>query len=224
MTELQTLVARQDDGLILAETWEGTDEARGRLGEAKKVLGGLRRSGTGRFSVEDSVGEAAFHCVTENGVIFLAATSRGFNKRVAFTFLEEISRAFVEELKRVLGTSASLDYRSYVDTINKPYFFITFDRVIQKKRQEFKEPQKVMAKLQESLTEVNNIVKHSMQDLVTRGESLEDVSRRAEDLKEASRRFAKQAQTINFQAILRQYGVVAAISLFLLLILWWRFF
>jgi vesicle transport protein SEC22 len=223
MSELQTLVARQDDGLILAETWEGSEESRRRLGEAKRVLGGLRRSGVGKFSV-DVDESAVFHCMTENGVVFLTVTSRNFNKRVAFTFLEEVSRAFVEELKRVLGTSTSVDYRSFVDTINKPYYFITFDRTIQKKRTEFKEPQKVIAKLQESLTEVNNIVKHSMNDLINRGENLEDIGRRAEDLKEASRRFAKQAQAINLQALLRQYGVIAAIGAFFLLILWFRFF
>ncbi len=81
-----------------------------------------------------------------------------------------------------------------------------------------------MAKLNESLVEVNNIVKHSMQDLISRGENIDDVGRRAQDLREASRRFAKQAQTINFHALMRQYGVVAALVFFFVLIFYWRFF
>jgi vesicle transport protein SEC22 len=220
MSELQTIIARQEDGLVLVETWE---DARSRLGEAKKVLGGLGRSVANKFTV-DVDEQGVFHCLSENGLVFLAACSRGFNKRVAFTYLEELARAFHEELKRVLGSTTSVDYRSFIETINKPYYFITFDRTIQKKRQEFKEPQKVVQRLQESLAEVNHIVKHSLDDLLARGESLEDVGRRAEDLKHASKRFANQAKEINLQLLIRQYGVIGAIVLFFILILWWRFF
>ena len=162
----------------------------------------------------------------ENGVCILTLTQKSYPKRLAFGFLEEVMRAFNEELKRVLGSTGSVDYRSYIDTITKPYYFIQFDRTIQRKRSDYKDPSsnKAMSKVTEGLTEINSIMKKSLDEMLQRGEALEDVGRRADDLKEASKKFAKQAYNLNLQALLRQYGMIAALLLFFVLIIWFRFF
>ena len=224
MAELLTFIARSADGLILSETWDSADPQAVMIKhkqEAKKVLARLANA-PNRCSI-DAEG-VVFHYVIEGGVCFLTMTQRNFPKRLAFGFLEEVSRAFTEELKRVLGTS--VDFRSHIDTITKPYSFITFDRVIQRKRQDFKDPNsnQAMNKVTEGLAEVNTIMRQSLEEMLRRGEALEDVGRRADDLKEASKKFSKQANFLNFQAMLRKYGILATIVLIFLFIVWLRFF
>ena len=224
MAELLTFIARAADGLILSETWDSADpEARmiKHKQEAKKVLARLANA-PNRCSI-DAEG-VTFHYVIDGGICFLTMTQKAFPKRLAFGFLEEVNRAFVEELKRLLGTN--VDYRSHIDTITKPYSFITFDRVIQRKRQEFKDPNsnQAMSKVTEGLAEVNTIMRQSLEEMLRRGEALEDVGRRADDLKEASKKFSKQARFLNLQAMLRKYGILATIVFIFLFIVWWRFF
>merc|ERR1712146_576240 len=102
------------------------------------------------------VGSFIFHYITKDGVCYLALFDSGYPKNLAFSFLEEIHKLFQEDLKREFG-SGSVDYRSHIETIEKPYYFIKFDRQIQKKKQEYQDPNssKAMTKLNESLTEVS---------------------------------------------------------------------
>jgi vesicle transport protein SEC22 len=161
----------------------------------------------------------------DGGVCYMALASRSFPKRLVFAFLEDIHRAFLEELKRHYGTG-SVDYRSQIETIQKPYFFITFDRVVQKKRAEFRDPNSTsaIAKLNEGLAEVNSIVRKSLEDIIARGDALEDVSSRASTLKDEAKRFSSQARQLNIQAMIRKYGITAFISFVILLILYFKIF
>ena len=81
--------------------------------------------------------------------------TQDYPKKLAFAFLEEIYRLFLEELKREFGTGA-VDYRSRIECIDKPYYFIKFERVIQRKQREFRDPKSnsSLQKLSESLVEV----------------------------------------------------------------------
>jgi len=224
MAELLTFIARASDGLILSETWDAGEPQQSEIvhkQEAKKIIARLANAPQ-RCSVDSDL--VTFHYVVESGICYLTMVQRNYPKRLAFGFLEEVARAFLEELKRSLGTS--VDFRSYIDTITKPYSFITFDRVIQKKRQEFKDPMsnKAMSKVTEGLAEVNTIMRQSLEDMLKRGEALEDVGRKADDLKEASKKFSKQAKYLNFQAMMRKYGIFAFLVFVLLFIIWYRFF
>lgn len=64
-----------------------------------------------------------FHYTIQDGVSYMTLTDRGYNKKLAFAFLDEIYRAFQDELVREWGTQG-VDYRSKIDTIEKPYYFI----------------------------------------------------------------------------------------------------
>jgi vesicle transport protein SEC22 len=223
-SELNTYIARPVDGLILCETWS-SDETGKLKQEAKKILVTLRNAPI-KCTVDAS--QASYHYLIENGVAFLTCSSKGFSKQRAFGFLEDISKLFQEEMKRVIGSTGSVDYRSYVETINKPYHFIAFDRIIQKRRAEWLSAQgpsnQGVLKVQEGLLEVNQIMRKSLDEMLQRGEALEDVGRRADDLKSASKAFAKRANLMNLQALLRDWGIVAAIALLFLFVIWWRFF
>ena len=203
MSDLLTFIARAYDGLILSETWDVADPEQRLIKEkfeAKKILARVANSPQ-RCSIDADT--ATFHYAIENGVCFLTMAQRSYPKRVAFAFLEEVSKAFFEDIKRVQGNS--VDVRAYIETITKPYYFITFDRVIQKKRIEFKDPtsNKTIQRVNEGLAEVNTIMRESLEDMLRRGDALEDIGKRADDLKEASKKFSKQAKFLNLQAMLR---------------------
>ena len=89
----------------------------------------------------------------------MVLTDGSYPKKLAFAFLEDISRLFngelllamfnqcyeidtpilltylfiipfLEELKREFGTQVGVDYRSQIECIDKPYYFIKFERQI----------------------------------------------------------------------------------------------
>merc|ERR1719337_807895 len=136
-----------------------------------------------RLSVE-GVGEFIFHYITKEGVCYMALFDRGYPKNLAFAFLEDIHKLFQEELKREFGTG-SVDYRSHIETIEKPYYFIKFDRQITKKKAEYKDPKssKALSRLNENLTEVSSIMRQNISEILERGENLEEVGQKASKLK-----------------------------------------
>jgi vesicle transport protein SEC22 len=61
----------------------------------------------------------------EQGICYLTLTDKGYPKRLAFLYLDELHEAFVQELQRDHGN----DWRSQVETVSRPYGFIKFDKV-----------------------------------------------------------------------------------------------
>merc|ERR1719487_3023491 len=181
-------IARIIDGLILVETWDDANKvSQGVKTQAKNVLKKVN-NGPDRCSIEGA-GDFVFHYYIAEGVVYMVLCERSYPKKLAFAFLEDIHKCFQEELKREFGTRSGVDYRSHIDTIEKPYYFIKFDRTIQKKRVEYRDPNstKALAKLNESLTEVSSIMRQNIDDMLHRGENLEEVGRKGADLKYASK-------------------------------------
>ena len=227
--DLLTFIARASDGLILSETWDsGQSESLAVYKQqAKKILQKLKNS-PNKCSVDGGTASdpILFHYLMDGGICYMALAGKSFPKRLVFAFLEDIHRAFLEELKRHYGTTGSVDYRSQIETIQKPYFFITFDRTVQKKRAEYRDPNSTSAvtKLNEGLAEVNSIVRKSLEDIIARGDALEDVSSRATTLRDEAKKFAVNARVLNVQAMLRKYGIMAFISFVILLIMYIKIF
>lgn len=227
--DLLTFIARASDGLVLSETWDSghSEHLAVFKQQAKKILQKLSGA-PARCSVDGGTAAApvVFHYLLEGGVCYLALAGKSFPKRLVFAYLEEIHRAFLEELKRHYGTGAGVDYRSQIDTIQKPYFFITFDRVVQKKRADFRDPNSSasISKLNEGLAEVNTIVRKSLEDIIARGDALNDVSSRASTLRDEAKKFASNARILNVQALLRKYGIAAFLGFLVLFIIYWKVF
>mmetsp|Transcript_76578 Transcript_76578/g.177683 ORF Transcript_76578/g.177683 Transcript_76578/m.177683 type:complete len:263 (-) Transcript_76578:65-853(-) len=155
-----TFVTRACDGLILAET----RDQRGRTPlqvqhQALQLLGRLHTMSP-RCSLEVASG-MAFHLIICDGVCYLGLFDYVYPKALAFKFLEEVCDVFREELKREFGTG-SVDHRSHIETIEKPYHFIRFDRQILKKQMEFGDPtsSKALTKLQGGVVHSSHVVGH----------------------------------------------------------------
>merc|ERR1719436_2207620 len=176
-----------------------------------------------RCSVEGA-GDFVFHYMVE-GVCYMSLFDKGYPKNLAFAFLEDIHRLFQEELKREFGTG-SVDYRSHIETIDKPYYFIKFDRQITKKKAEYRDPKssKALSRLNENLTEVSSIMRQNISEILERGENLEEVGAKASKLKETSKEFKNITRSLSFQTLVQKYGVPAVICLVILLIVGFRFY
>eukprot|EP00920_Eleutheroschizon_duboscqi_P043674 GHVT01104086.1.p1 GENE.GHVT01104086.1~~GHVT01104086.1.p1 ORF type:complete len:158 (+),score=29.93 GHVT01104086.1:358-831(+) len=155
--------------------------------------------------------------------MLLCASS--YPKRLAFALLADLQHAFFEELKNDYGASGGVDFRSLIETVERPYQFIKFDRTIQRLRVEYSDPRSsaAMTKLSNSLTEVTTIMRRNVEDILTRGENLDDVGRKASDLKYASEKFKASAKMLSFRALLQQYAPCLVFLVVVFLIICWRF-
>lgn len=219
-----TYIARAMDGLILVETWDDANKITPQLKNQAKAMLKKLHSMPPRLSVE-GVGNFVFHYVTKDGVCYLALFDNSYPKNMAFAFLEDIHKLFQEDLKREFGTG-SVDYRSHIETIEKPYYFIKFDRQITKKKAEYKDPSssKALNRLNENLTEVSSIMRQNIDEILNRGDNLESISDKARDLRDTSKQFKDTTRMLSFMTALQKYGVPAVIGLVILLVIWFKVF
>jgi vesicle transport protein SEC22 len=164
---LVTLVARVVDGLMLCESQRNADRvSQAAKGQASALLRKLH-SCPPRCSVETE-GPYVFHFSIYESVCVLALFDRVYPKSFAFTFLEEVHCMFREELKLQFGTGA-VDYRSYIDSIVKPYSFLSFDRQIMRKADEFRDPSSSLAiqKLHAGLVDVASVLRCNIGEILS---------------------------------------------------------
>ncbi|KAK6587849.1 synaptobrevin family [Cryptosporidium xiaoi] len=221
-----TFIARSSDGLILTETWDDLNSNRSLQSykhQAKQILKSVGNDvGVERCSVDS--GNYVFHYVIDGGIIYMTLSGKSYPKKLAFSFLEEIKRLFVEDLKREFPGEG--DSRILIESIDKPYYFIKFDRIIQRCKSEYRDPRstKSLQKLNDSLIEVTNIMRRNVDDILLRGENLVDVEKKANDLKFASLEFSKAAKKLSFQALVQKYAPLFALVAILLIIIFWKIF
>ena len=67
-------------------------------------------------------------------------------------------------------------------------------------------------------------MKKNIQEVLNRGEKLDNISSTSAALLSDSKKFKWGAKKLSFQALLNQYGPIAAIAAFVLFILYWKFF
>ena len=144
-------------------------------------------------------GGSCFHYTVERGVCFLTLADRGYPKKLAYQYLEEIQNEFL-----------SL-YSGEIDSIARPYACIKFDRFIQKTKKLYLDtrtqvsrgrarggdswrpragltpgphppPQRNLDKLNEELAEVQTIMTRNIQEVLGHGERLDNVSRMSSSL------------------------------------------
>eukprot|EP01057_Protomagalhaensia_wolfi_P003232 Protomagalhaensia_wolfi_Nauph_80__3231@NODE_3293_length_835_cov_108_432161_g2584_i0_p1_GENE_NODE_3293_length_835_cov_108_432161_g2584_i0NODE_3293_length_835_cov_108_432161_g2584_i0_p1_ORF_typecomplete_len237_score46_51Synaptobrevin/PF00957_21/5_7e19Longin/PF13774_6/0_00081SLM4/PF16818_5/0_014MCU/PF04678_13/0_072Serine_rich/PF08824_10/3_7e02Serine_rich/PF08824_10/1Serine_rich/PF08824_10/2_3e02Fzo_mitofusin/PF04799_13/3_8e03Fzo_mitofusin/PF04799_13/0_17Fzo_mitofusin/PF04799_13/4e03_NODE_3293_lengt len=227
-----TIISRLSDGFPLSEGWD-PGKQKGALSILRKQANLLikqvsvswkqQRHASNEIERKVIDGDNAkhrFYSLAGGSLIIMSLFESAYPKHLALVFMDEIRKAFFEELKREHGIS--INYGSIIETARTPYQYIRFDRVIQKKRVEFKDPRshESLKRLNQSLTEVSQIMQTNIADLLLRGENLEDVSRKADDLKEKSRTFAKVAKRLSARAALAAYlpfiivGGIVTLALF----------
>ena len=174
-----------------------------------------------RMSIE-TTGSKVFHYLIKDLICYLTLTEASYPKRLAFVYLEEISDAFLEQLTNDHGN----DWRRTIDTASRPYQFIKFDPVIQRLQRDFVDPssRQNATKLSQDLADIQSIMQKNIEEVLNRGEKLENVSRISGDLVQQSKQFKWGAKKLTWQAMLNQYGPAVAICVFVLFVLYVKFF
>jgi vesicle transport protein SEC22 len=208
-----TMIARVTDGLPLAE---GLDDGRDQKDsdfykqQAKLLFKNLSRGQheASRMSIE--TGPYFFHYIIEGRVCYLTMCDRSYPKKLAFQYLEDLKNEF----ERVNG--------SQIETAARPYAFIKFDTFIQKTRRLYLDTrtQRNLAKLNDELYEVHQIMTRNVQDVLGVGEKLDQVSEMSSRLTSDTRIYADKAKDLNRQALIRKYAP-AAIVIGVVLMLFW---
>ena len=101
-----------------------------------------------------------------------------------------------------------------------------FDTFIQRTKKTYQDARGSanLDKLNDELRDVTKVMTKNIEDLLYRGDSLERMGDMSMRLREDSRKYKKAAVRINWELLVKQYGPIAGVVLFVLVFIWWRFF
>jgi len=230
MPPLLTQIARSSDGLPLVTTQtpsHGMTITSKHQQEAKELVRNITHGAPNRMSIES--GNCIFSYMTREGLCFLTLTEEKYSRRLAFVYLEEIADAILGELIKEFGDN----WRTEVQQTARPFRFIQYDPIIQRKQREFRDGggnsegaggSASSSRLNEDLTEIQSIMRKNIDEILNRGEKLENVSNISGELREKSNKFKWGAKKLTWQARLQQYGPMAIGTLIVLIVLYVKIF
>lgn len=214
-----TFIGRVSDGMILCETYEDLQRENYELKNlAKNILKKVSKAADS--SIVDTGLSHTFYYKTLDGICYLTCTESKYPRKLAMAFLDELISEFQQELKKNWGSGESVDVRSKIETIERPYFFIKFDRIIKKKRQNYLSPSQDMLEAQKELEEVKNMMRVNINNLLQRERSLNEIGDMAGKLSADSGSFANKAKKLNYSMWLRKNGLIAAVVSFIIFAFW----
>lgn len=168
-----------------------------------------------RASIES--GALTIHYLIPPGtpLLFLTITERSYPRKLAFTYLSDISAEFLSSY-----SAASLAPNL------RPYAFVEFDGFMQKTRRTYEDTRASanLERLNDDLKDVTKVMTKNIEDLLYRGDSLERMGDLSSQLRTETKKYRKAAQRINWELMVKQYGPLAGVGLLVLVFIWWRFF
>ena len=209
-----TMLARVADGLPLAEGLESDRQTDlETYKQQAKTL--FKKLSTGppppsRMSYES--GPYFLHYMIEQGVCYLTLSDRGYPKKLAYQYLEDLQREFAAQ------------NGAAVETVARPYAFIKFDTFIQKTKKLYQDTrtQRNLTKLNEDLHDIQSVMTRNINDILGQGERLDHVSSMSETLRNESRKYSSRAKDLSRQALIQKYAPLAVVVAFVLILLLFR--
>ncbi|KAF9520722.1 hypothetical protein BS47DRAFT_1323349 [Hydnum rufescens UP504] len=215
-----TIIARASDALPLAASSddEQTEQTlHEHKQQSKLIFRRITPNAEPRCSIES--GAYTLHYLIVDNVVYLTITDKSYPRKLAFSFLDELSKEFATV------------YGPKVETVRKPYAFVGFDTFMQKTARLYQDTRTATAtsesnldRLNGDLQDVTRIMTKNMEELLWRGDSLDKMSHLSTSLRSESEKYRKAARDINLYAMLRQWAPVVAFGLIFIIFLWWRFF
>nr|XP_022315260.1 vesicle-associated membrane protein 7-like [Crassostrea virginica] len=143
----------------------------------------MRNDGKTTFQSESYM----FHCVIENGMVYLCAASPDFGKKQPYAYLAEIKRKFQSgtlSMKAVDCGSHGLDSE--------------FGFVMAQDMEKFSKPGAGdnVSTLRSQVDDVKNVMTQNIERVLDRGERLENLIDKTEELEASSNQFQKTARKI----------------------------
>lgn len=201
------LCASVDD----AETEQTLSEVKSQV---KLILRRLDRNSEPQASIES--GAYTLHYVIAADIVYMAITDRTYPRKLAFTYLSDLSTEFSNTYPAAQLLSAVL----------RPYAFMEFDTFISRTKATYSDARATqnLDKLNDELRDVTKVMTKNIEDLLYRGDSLDRMGELSSRLRDDSKKYRKAAVKINWDLMLKQYGPFAALGLIILVFFWWRFF
>ncbi|XP_069695734.1 vesicle-trafficking protein SEC22b-B [Periplaneta americana] len=209
---LMTMIARIADGLPLAATMQ-EDEQSGKSileyqNQAKMLFRKLNTLSPSRCSIE--TGPYLFHYLIENDVCYLVLAEKNYSKRLAFSYLEDLSQEFHSQ------------HGKKVNTVTRPYSFIEFDTYIQKAKKVFTDSRarRNLSALNTELQDVQRIMVQNIDDVLQRGVVLSELDTKAQNLSILSQKYKKDATFLNTKSMYMK-AAVGCIALLVVFLYFW---
>ena len=117
-----------------------------------------------------------------------------------------------------------IQWRVEVDQTARPFRFIHYDPIIQRKQKEFQDERQQRSKLNDDLSEIQSIMKKNITDILDRGEKLDNVQNISQELMSKSSNFKWGTRKLTFQARVQQYLPLIVIFLIVSFIIYVKFF
>ncbi len=123
--------------------------------QAKQLMKQMHRNQS-RLSI-DTDNNYCFHYTIDQGICYLALTDKGYPKRLAFLFLDDVAQEFYKFMKK----EHEDEWMQAIETAGRQYAFIRFDREIQKKRSEYADPSSIKNKqrIDEDLQSIQTVMR-----------------------------------------------------------------
>ncbi|KTW26680.1 hypothetical protein T552_02688 [Pneumocystis carinii B80] len=211
-----TIIVRITDGLPLCASVDDK-HSEAELLEQKQQCKVIFRKLTVNSEIRASIesGQYFLHYFIDNNVCYLCICDKSYPRKLAFSYLDEISKEFWN----VYGNDV-------IKLSLRPYAFVQFDTFIQRTTRLYLAPRASsnLDKLNNELQDVTRAMTKNIEDLIYRGHSLDRMSNLSSDLRSESIKYKKAAKNINFHAFLRHYGTIFTIVFIVILVIWWRFF
>jgi vesicle transport protein SEC22 len=220
MPPLLTQVARASDGMPLVATQTpapGIPVSNKEQQEAKEILRKIT-AGTNKMSIVS--GDKIFYYMARDSLCFLTMTESRYPKRLAFLYLDEIGDMVLAELVNEFGNN----WRTEVDQTARPFRFINYDPLIQRKQKEFQDERQQRSKLNDDLSEIQSIMKKNINDILDRGEKLDNVQNISQDLLKQSSGFKWGARKLTWQARMQQFLPMAIGFMIVAFVIYVKFF
>ncbi|KAH7310032.1 transport protein-like protein sec22 [Rhexocercosporidium sp. MPI-PUGE-AT-0058] len=208
-----TQIARLDGLMLCAD--EGNDQALDEIkSQIKQVLRRLNRNSEAQATVE--AGQYTFHYLIYQEIIYLCITAHSYPRKLAFTYLSDLSTEF----------STTYPSHTLLAPTLRPYAFMEFDTFINRTKGTYSDTRATqnLDKLNDELRDVTKVMTKNIEDLLYRGDSLERMGEVSSRLREDSKKYRKAAVRINWELLLKQYGPLGGLGLFVVIFMWWRFF
>lgn len=162
-------------------------------------------------SIENKRSGHTIHYLIASGVLYICITPEKFPKKLAYSYLSEISTEF----GHVYGADLTRPGL-------KPYQFMQFDSFLSKTKKIYSDSrvQSNLDKMNSDLSDVKLIMNKNIESMLYRGDSLDKLQDLSQNLKLQSKKYRKYAQRINFKLLIKQYMPVVIVALLVLLILY----
>nr|ACO10948.1 Vesicle-trafficking protein SEC22b-B [Caligus rogercresseyi] len=211
---LMTMIARLVDGLPLAASMQENEQLGKGIVEyqnqAKRLFRTLNSDSPSKCSIES--GPYLFHYFMDQGACFLTLCDRNFNKKLAYSFLEDIAEEFHAQ------------FGDKIHVANRPYAFIEFDTYIQKAKRNYMEGRgkRHLSAINMELQGVQRIMVQNMDDVLQRGAILSELDNKAQNLSMMSAKYKKDTSALNATSW-KAIGIGSSI-LFFFFIIWYKVF